>query len=159
MTDTKVVRCFVREDNTTTIICPACNEAKTISVAAYKHKKHSIKVRCRCKEIFTIQLDFRTVYRKPTNLPGKYTNLSSADNESFDIVVTNVSKGGMGFIAPFPQYIKIGQKLSVEFQLNDKQRTILTKTVIVKNVKKEHIGCEFDANQAFEKALGFFLQR
>ncbi len=154
-----VVRCFVRPDNTTTIICPACNEPKTISVAAYKHKKHSIKVRCKCKEIFTIQLDFRSVYRKPTNLPGKYTNLTSQDKESFDVIVTNISKGGMGFIAPLPKYLQPGHKLSIEFQLSDKKKTRLIKTVVVKNVKENHIGCEFEGNQAFEKALGFFLQR
>jgi hypothetical protein len=155
----KVVRCFVRPDNTTTIICPACNEPKTISVAAYKHKKHSIKVRCKCKEIFTIQLDFRNVYRKPTNLPGKYVNLSSPDQESFDVIVTNISKTGLGFVAPHPEYLQKGQKLSIEFQLSDKKKTRLTKTIIVKNVNKENIGCQFDGNQAFEKALGFFLQR
>ncbi len=155
----KIVRCFVRPDNTTTIICPACNEPKTISVTAYKHKRHTIKVRCKCKEVFTIQLDFRSVYRKPTNMPGNYTNLSSPNQENIDVIVTNISKGGLGFIAPYPEYILKGQKLSIEFQLNDKKKTILTKTVIVQNVKKDHVGCEFESNQAFDKALGFFLQR
>lgn len=159
MTDMKIVRCFVRPDNTTTIICPACNEPKTISVAAYKHKKHSINVRCKCKHVFTIQLDFRNVYRKMTTLPATYTNLSSQNQESFDIVITNISKGGLGFVAPYPQYIQKEQKLSIEFQLNDKQKTRLIKTVIVKNIKNDHVGCEFDSSQAFEKALGFFLQR
>ncbi len=155
----KVVRCFVKPDDTTTIICPDCNEPKTILVAAYKHKKHSIKVRCRCKEIFTIQLDFRNVYRKPTNLPGIYTNLSSPDKESFPVVITNASQGGLGFVAPHPEYIKKGQILSMEFQLSDKKKTKLTKTVVVQNVRKDHVGCKFEGNQAFEKALGFFLQR
>jgi len=155
----KIVRCFVKPNNTTTIICPSCKEPKTISVAAYKNKQHSIKVRCSCNEIFPIQLDFRRHYRKKTNLPGKYILPDAPEGEGINVMIINISLSGLAFMVSGQHYLKEGDNVFVEFVLNDKKKTVLRKLVEVYNVRKNVIGCQFTGKEPFEKALGFYLQR
>ena len=52
---------------------------------------------------------------------------------------------------------KIGQKIQIEFVLDDSKHTTLKKTAVVKSVNDNRIGCEFHKEQAFDKDLGFYL--
>ena len=152
------VKTFVRPDNTATIICPACSMAKNISVASYKNNKHVIKVRCPCREVFTIHLDFRNHYRKPTNLPGTVRPLGTAPEDAFPATIKNISLSGIGFSTDFAQYLKIGQNLIVVFQLDDKDCTEVKKEIQIVLINDNYIGCQFLDIDPFEKTLGFFLK-
>jgi len=76
--------------------------------------------------------------------------------------VLNISRSGVGFTIGFAvngsHPIVPGQKVKVSFQLDNKKRTPIEKTVTVRTVEEHYIGGEFDASQAFEKDLGFYLQ-
>ena len=50
-----------------------------------------------------------------------------------------------------------GEKLKVEFHLDDKRRTFIEKKVIVRNVHKNLVGTSFAANEGNDPALGFYL--
>ena len=71
-------RAFVTDEGTSAIVCPNCGMTKQIPVAEYRGNKHSIKIRCRCQQTFTIDLEFRqshlqhlkhTLFYKEFHLP------------------------------------------------------------------------------------------
>ncbi len=152
------VKTFVRTNNTATVICPACNTAKHISAEPYRQKKHAIKVRCRCGEIFTLCLDFRRHYRKLTSLPGTYSIITPGKAGGGVAHIRNISRGGIGFTISGRHHMEQGLWVVLEFQLNDKNQTTLRKDGIIRSIKGNYIGCQFPDNDPMERALGFYLQ-
>ena len=154
----KTIKVFVRPDNTATIICPFCSAVKKLSVAPFKHKKHFLRIRCKCNERFAVQLDFRKHYRKTTSLPGTFRVTQPAGGGGGVIHIQNLSLGGIGFTVSGVHHIEKGQILQLEFTLNDRHLSKLVKQAKVCTVDKNAIGCRFIESQATEKALGFYLR-
>ncbi len=150
-------KAYVRANNTTTIVCPACGVTKNINTQQLKGGRNPIKIRCRCNVVFDVQIDFRRNYRKPVNLPGTYTILRDGQGGGV-IHIRNISTGGIGFTVSGIHQLKKGQLIGVEFQLNDKKQTALRKKAVVVSVNTNQIGCQFSASEETGKALGFFLQ-
>ena len=146
---------FVSEDDMATITCPACGLTRQVSVASYCGKKSRIKVRCKCERKFTVDLEFRQHHRKETDLDGFYD--IEADTGGGNAKVKDISLSGIGFTVTGVHNVKIGQKIQIEFVLDDTKQTTLKKTAVVKSVNDNRIGCEFHKEQAFEKDLGFYL--
>ncbi len=155
MTNIKV---HVRDNNTATLICPACGAIKHIAADTFRHSRHTITVRCRCQQVFNIQLDFRRHYRKQISLPGTYEITSQGGIGGGIIHIHNISKGGLGFTVSGLHRIIKDQELQLEFQLNDKKKTGFRRQALVKSVQQNTIGCQFKDNVEMEKVLGFFLQ-
>ncbi|WP_028319088.1 PilZ domain-containing protein [Desulfobulbus elongatus] len=145
----------VRGDNRATLTCPACGCVKHFSAEPYRHGRHTMTVRCSCRETFPILLNFRRHFRKPTDLPGTYTVIGGGGGI---IQVNNLSRSGAGFTVSGVHRIEKGQEILIEFQLNDKKKTVLKKQAVVRSVRQNAIGCEFKDTGEMDKALGFFLQ-
>lgn len=154
----ETVKAFVRQDDSVTIVCPACKLPKNVSVASFKNKTHYLKVRCPCDNVFRVHLDFRQFYRKSTDLRGMYKTLKPAGFGGGVIHIKNISQGGLGFTVSGVNTIEIGHRLQISFQLDDKKRTSLKKEVVVQSVTENFIGCRFISEQAYEKELGFYLK-
>lgn len=153
----ETVKAFVRENNTATIVCPRCSSTKDVSVASYRNKCHFLNVRCSCRNVFRVHLEFRRHYRKPTDLPGMYKSIRPA-GMSGSVQIMDLSQGGVGFTVPDVHFIEKGQVLSLSFTLDDKKKTRLVKEVVVMSVKENFIGCSFVDKQAYDKELGFYLK-
>ena len=149
-------KAFVREDGTTVLKCPFCRHARTVSVSKIKDKKKIIKVKCSCQQSFTVSLELRKMYRKSTNLNGRYINLS-LNNESGMMIVKDVSMGGIGFEAVGRCRIELEHELEVTFTLDDTHSSVIKKQVVVRIVRDKFIGCEFLHAFEYDKALGFYL--
>lgn len=152
------LKVHVRDNNTATLICPACGAVKHFAADRYRHGRHTISVRCRCQQVFSLLLDFRRHYRKQTGLPGTYEILSEGGVGGGIIHINDISRSGLGFTVSGLHRIEKDQQLQVEFQLNDKKKTVLKRRVLVKSVLHNNIGCQFQDNAEMERALGFFLQ-
>lgn len=149
----------VRDNNTATLVCPACGTIKHVAADQFRHGRHIITVRCRCQQTFSILLDFRRHYRKQTSLPGTYAFTHQGEISGGGLIhIHNISKGGVGFTISGLHRIECDQELLLEFQLNDKKKTVLKKLVLVKSVQQNAIGCQFKNNVEMDKALGFYLQ-
>ena len=148
----------VRDNNTATLVCPSCGVSKLVDTGSFRHGRHTINVRCICQHEFTVLLDFRRNYRKPTSLPGTYVIISEGGVGGGIIHVNNISRGGVGFTVSGIHRIEPGQELRIEFQLNDKNKTVLKKHAVVVSVRENMIGCAFIFNAEMDKALGFYLQ-
>ncbi|HEB49798.1 MAG TPA: PilZ domain-containing protein [Desulfobulbus sp.] len=154
----ETVKTYIRQDNTATIICPACNRAKTVSIKGCSGNRHCVKARCSCGEVFMVHLDFRRHYRKQVDLVGTYMTTDPPGMGSGTVRITNISFEGLGFEVPGSHRLRPGQKLEIEFHLDDKKRTFLKKEAVVRLVEGGYIGCQFINQQHIEKALGFYLR-
>lgn len=146
---------FVSNDGTATISCPHCGITKQIPVERYRNKKHTVKIRCGCSESFIVQLEFRRNWRKRTELLGTYSIKSGGGGSA---TIINLSKNGVGFSVSGLHRIQAGQKGSIDFVLDNRKSTRISKEIVIRSVDGNRIGCEFVANQPFEKDLGFYLQ-
>ncbi len=72
--------------------------------------------------------------------------------------VNNISRSGVGFSISGTHNISIGQKALLNFRIDDKKQTELTKKVLIKNVRNNMVGCEFINQHQVGKDLGFYLQ-
>jgi hypothetical protein len=148
---------LVKEDDCATIICPCCSKTKKISAGPYRqNSRRNLRVKCSCDEVFWLSLEYRRDYRKLVKLLGKSVNLSN-HRESQDIIIRNISKGGVGF-CPFTQHkTRPDDRLLVSFELNDCNCTPIETDVTVRTVSDVYIGCEFNNTHNIEKSLGFYL--
>jgi len=149
-------KAFVREDGTTVVKCPSCGHARTVSVQRFKEKKKVIKVKCSCRESYTVSLELRKMYRRSTNLKGSYINIS-LNNEIGMMIVKDVSMGGIGFEAIGGNRIEKEHELDVTFTLDDTHSSVIKKQVVVRIVNGNYVGCEFIHSLEYNKALGFYL--
>jgi PilZ domain len=157
MSNIKAHKIFVRSDDTAVITCCNCRRQKILPVSTYKGKKSQVTVKCGCKNVFTVEFEFRNKFRKTTNLDGKFINHSR--KISGDINVKNLSLDGVGFTTKDIAKLKIGDKIEVSFQLDNSDKAIINKDAVVKNIRNNIIGCEFvkSSQSTFESSLGFYL--
>ena len=155
---TETVKVYVQDDNCITIKCPDCSQPACIKVESFRNKCHTFKVRCTCKAIFKVEVDYRRFYRKPTRIAGIYRSIKPPRREGGEILIINLSKEGIGFKAFTEHDIRKGNTLRVSFELDDHKKSYLQKKVKVQSINKDVIGCRFLDPDLFETALGFYLQ-
>ena len=150
---------MVKEGDVAIITCPSCREIKKISVLHYKETgQRELKIRCSCDTLFCICLEYRAHHRKPTRLLGKTINLSN-HRENQDVIIKNVSRGGIG-VCPFKKHrTRQDDLLQVSFNLNDVQLSSIDTDVPVRSSTIDYIGCEFNSTEKFKTSLGFYLIR
>lgn len=158
MSKTNISKTFVRPDNTAVINCPHCGHQKTVTVDTYKGNKSHLKIKCACKKVFTVNLEFRKRVRKRTSLKGTYVN-HSQQNKRGSLVVKNISVSGLEFSTYDTHVFAVEDDLTVEFNLDNDQRSEIIKEVTVRAVRKNSIGCEFERSGefAFDGPLGFYI--
>jgi len=157
----QITKTYISRNNTAAISCPKCAKSRNINVEKYRYKRHTIKVRCSCRHQFAVLLDFRKYFRKETNLDGTYTMVGPAAGSGI-LNILNISKIGIGFSLGYSvsgsHKIVPGQKVRVTFQLDNKKKSVISKTITIRTVHDHYAGGEFDLNEAFEKDLGFYLR-
>jgi len=147
---------FVKPDNTINIKCPFCNLERRVSVDKFKDTKKINKIKCACTKIFNVAFEFRRTYRKDTNLQGSYTN-KSIEGDKGEIVIDNLSMGGVGFTVVHAHNIAIGNDLLVVFKLDDQDENLVSREVKVRKIQGSYIGAEFINVRTYDKYLGFYL--
>lgn len=153
---TETNRAFVSEDGIAFITCPYCNLTKQVSVADLIGKTSKVKVRCRCKQTFTFEFEFRQSHRKKTNLNGIYEVLSGKGGGR--ATIEDLSEHGLGFLTSGRNRVQVGQKIMINFSLDDQPQTMLKKRAVIRSVSDNRVGCEFTRGQATEKDFGFYLR-
>ncbi len=152
----EVERIYVNRDNTVEIKCPYCQVSKTIPVEKLKQPKKVQKISCLCKKKFNVVLEFRKMYRKDTELKGRYVN-QSHDNDEGGIIANNISMSGVGFYTVGAHKIEEDNILNVEYRIDDTQKTFISREVLVRVVKGLYIGAEYVNVGEYDKYLDFYL--
>jgi len=159
MPEAKPAKTYIRPDNTAVISCPHCGRQKTLQVDSFKVHKSKLKIKCGCKSIFTVNLEFRKRKRKRTSLRGTFINHSKKGLRG-NIKVINVSVSGLEFTSLEAEKFAINDELTLEFTLDDEHRSEIRKDAAVKSVRTKSVGCEFTGagGLAFDGPLGFYIK-
>ena len=155
---TQPLTVHIRDNNAATLVCPACGLVRQIAVAKFRNDRHTLAIRCRCGHVYSVLLDFRRHFRKPTSLAGTYVSRDPAGPGGGVIRIVNISRSGVGFTVSGRHRIEPGQELQIEFQLTDRNKSVLKRPAVVRTVQDNTVGCEFLCAGELDKALGFFLQ-
>ena len=145
-------------DGTTAITCPVCSIQKRISVANLKHKKNVLKARCSCKTVFSVQLNYRSHYRKSVNLSGTYKTFRQYDRCKGVTQITNISAGGLQYRVVGLNRLFLGGIVDLDFQLDDKKLSQIKKRAVVRYSHDNVVSCEFMPTGESDRALAFYLR-
>ena len=154
---------FVADDHTAVLECPQCKKAKRVDVSRYKNIQQAvnIRVKCSCRHIYNVSLERRKSFRKNVNFPGTYTHvLPDYREDKGGITVKDLSRSGLKIKLNVEKEFKPGDILFVEFQLDDKQRSLIKKDAVIKKISGSYLGLEFksiDSSDPSDKAIGFYM--
>jgi len=155
-----IQKVFITSKNTATFVCPECGNTSIANVSKYASidKKVTVNCKCICGHNFKVSLEKRRQYRKSTDLPGVYYyDMGRGDTDKGNMRVVDVSSNGLKLKLNVERHFNGGDRLRVEFHLDDKRRTYIKKEVIVRNVYKNLVGTSFSPTEGDDPALGFYL--
>ncbi len=147
---------FINAENKATFICPACNKTKITDVSKYKNATVAVKVKCKCPcgHAYNAILERRKSVRKNLNLAGTFT--TEGGKNKGNLTVLNLSRTGMKLKLNFHIDLQVGEKILVEFSLDDQERSSIRKDVFIRSIKDRILGTEFVAKEHYDK-LGTYL--
>ncbi|MCP4348857.1 MAG: PilZ domain-containing protein [Desulfobacterales bacterium] len=159
-----VKRVLVDNNNMATFVCPECKFSKDADVSKYigkaVSKKHLYKCK-KCGHAFAVLLERRKYIRMDVNIPGSYV----LDEEVVKrpMTVVDLSRSGVKIELEEEVTLKPGDRLFVKFRLDNKQKTMIKKEVIVRSVSGLKIGTEFcsrdpknPVDRAYDVAIGYY---
>lgn len=155
-----VQKVFITNKNTATFVCPECGNTSIANVSRYAaiDKKVTVNCKCICNHTFEVSLEKRRQYRKETDLPGVfYFDMGRGDVGKGNMKVVDISSTGLKLKLNVERHFNGGEKLLVEFHLDDKRHTFIKKEVIVRNSHKNLVGTSFAPLEGDDPALGFYL--
>ena len=99
---------------------------------------------------FDASMNMRKHARKETRLQGICSTGDLAEYErdslkgrATDMIVDNISRGGIAFTLSMPFKTSVGDMLNVRFTLDTKNKTVIEKKVVVRRVESDVIAGEF----------------
>jgi len=90
---------------------------------------------------FPITLDNRRHQRKTTNLTGAFIHDKTKIRGLINI--KNISTSGIGFELNSKQFLHIGDRMALKFNLDDPAGSYLYKEGIIKKIDGNYVGMEF----------------
>ena len=165
----EIQKIYIGENDTVVVRCPKCKETKAVPALKLKDK-HRFKVRCSCKAVFDVHLEFRKQYRKETNLDGFFEKLSEPDKWG-DIQMESISSGshalkcriknisvlGIGFSSNATHKLEKGDHIKLIFTLDDSVSSKVEKKAVVRGVSGNYVGCEFFESDKHNPRIGFYV--
>ncbi len=153
------VKVFVQPDNTATIYCRWCNKTKEMDVSRFKGHVN-FRVKCSCGKTSKIQLEFRSQFRKKTELRGSYRIIDKGGKplDAGVMTVVELSRKGVRMeIRDLPLDLEPGDLVHIRFTLDDKNQTRIDRTVIVKNIHPPYVGATFHRSTDTDNSIGYYL--
>lgn len=86
---------------------------------------------------------FRQHNRKNASFYGIYLKTAADEATDSEMVVENLSAGGIGFRTRGPHCVRESEILHVAFILGDENRTVVARRVLVRHVRDCYVGAEF----------------
>lgn len=151
---------YVHDNNKAVFICRKCGKSRTVDVDKYMKTKKPVyvNVKCSCGFHNKLLLERRNQYRKETALPGVF--VCGKKKLKGPLVVKNLSLAGLGFELSDEVPFNVGEKVWVEFNLDDAVKSLIHREVLVRSIQGRQVGAEFDDLDPAEpiyKALKIYL--
>ncbi|PON14212.1 hypothetical protein C2W62_30290 [Candidatus Entotheonella serta] len=113
---------------------------------------------CSCGFQFEVLTNARKYKRKKTHLVGRYQPPTQADKTG-DMVVKNLSFGGVNFHTSVPHTLAVGDQLSIDFTLDEDSEARVEAHILIRYVNGEVIGAAYTTDNTFDSALAAYLLR
>ncbi len=143
--------------DTATITCPGCNRKKTLLLSQYRIEKPvtRIRYRCGCKETFCAVLERRGLCAREMHLAGTCTSRGEKP-WSGRMTVKRLNARGVTLMLNIRQKVVAGNRLLLEFVLDDAKQSIVKKQVVVTATDGPYISAVFLSQEHFDN-LGPYL--
>ncbi|MCP3874362.1 MAG: hypothetical protein GY699_14560 [Desulfobacteraceae bacterium] len=153
---------FVDKNNIIHVTCPKCGNERDKDVSLYLNlsldQAIQFRYNCPCGHKFSLLIERRQYIRKSVNLKGVLIcNRHKYKILVLDILIMDISRYGLKIKLIDKLNIEKGQKVVIEFQLNDKLKSNVTKEAIIKNVIFPSIGVEFLSFDHYDKFGKYIL--
>ncbi|MDY6825043.1 MAG: PilZ domain-containing protein [Thermodesulfobacteriota bacterium] len=169
MTDDQLITVFLTTQSKKTVVsCPNCKTRQEIDISggiSGEEPPQRFPFECpTCHLKSNVCVERRRYYRKPVWFPGTYYKVDETEITG-DMIVKNISRGGLLLETSIFQKLAREQKLRVEFHLDDKNRSFIQKDVLVRYYNKVMvggtlstlIGVEFESDDHPERLNMYFL--
>ena len=159
-----VQRVHISNSKLVTFTCPNCEHPRVVDVTEHREIEtvERVKLKCKnCGQPYRVEIERRAQYRKTVDLPGTYTQL--ADGRPADkgyMKVIDLSRSGLKIRLNDNISLAVGERLIIEFHLDDANRSKIRKEVEVKKIFGQELGLAFTsvhASDPSDKALGFYM--
>ena len=143
---TPSIREYLDEENRVIFTCPACEKKKAKRIAAPSSSQPSpfLSCRCECGHPFDVILERRKHPIKRVDFPGRYMSLLR-DQHGL-VQVLNISRTGLLLEFEAPSILEKGSLIFVEFQLDDKERSLIQGEVEICSVQGKRMGGNFTSD-------------
>ena len=154
---------YITHNNMVTFTCPKCEQPRVIELADHPEleKTDKAKVKCTCGYKYSVVIERRKQYRVATNFAGEFRQI--VDDKEVDrclMTVIDMSRTGLKIRLNVERKLEVGDRLSLEFRLDDSQRTLIQKEVVIKKIFGLELGVEFTSihpSNPSDRALGFYM--
>lgn len=151
-----VIKVFVTSNHIATFSCPKCGNSyqKDVSKFIDHETQVRLKYKCKCQNSFSILLERRRAIRKEVNFKGFVIE----KKQKIPMTIVDISKHGIKIKISKSFPLKKGDRLQVEFNLEDPNSAIISKTVRINKITSPiTIGCEFTDYDHFGDLGKYFL--
>lgn len=145
--------------DTATLVCPHCGQKSVIQVSEYKLSKEitRIKCRCLCGNTYPAILEKRNFSQKDVQLSGTYQRVGKIFQNG-GMTVKRINSRGLTLRinTNTTRKIRPGQKLKLEFVLDDAKQSIVKRHVVVTAAGGRFVTVDFNSQEHFDN-LGHYL--
>jgi hypothetical protein len=125
------------------IVCPNCGQIKAVNALPFKTNQ-PIKVHCKCKHQHLILFEQRAYNRRTVRIKGKLEKSIAGSPITSDIRIDNISPGGAQFIVKNASSFVVNDQVQLSFIIPDQFGSPIKAKAIIKYIKKNQIGVEFE---------------
>lgn len=154
-----VSRVFLNDQEEGTFICPACNKGVIRDLSDLIQNQSAIRLKCKCNcgQVYRVLVERRGHFRKSVNLIGVFFFQGANGRPVKGLAkIRDISQSGLQFSVNSMPEFKIGDKLIIEFTLDDKGHSKIREEGIVQRIQSNIIGLTFKNTDRYGK-LGQYL--
>jgi hypothetical protein len=154
---------YITSDDSITFSCPDCHFTRMVDAGPYKDLDRQIRIRvtCPCGHQYPVLVERRRQFRRPVHLRGSvFKVVDGRWIGKGEMTVNDVSRTGLRIGLEDGRQVRRGDRLFVQFCLDDPKRSVIEKEVIVRKIHGRELGAEFAAVDPLDpnmKAIGFYL--
>ncbi|ACN14317.1 hypothetical protein HRM2_12050 [Desulforapulum autotrophicum HRM2] len=149
------IKVFMDKNKMATFSCPECKKIRQMDVSQFYNivKEVKLKYTCTCKHKISVILERRQFFREKVYLEGCILK----NLKKYAMMVVDISRFGLKIELIEKLELKVGEKIHVEFILDNLNRSKIYKGVIVRTVSSKEIGVQFESSDHYDKFGPYLL--
>jgi hypothetical protein len=138
--------------------CPSCGNVSSKPVNQFFNMQQPLHISCTCGYTYEVQIEFRKSFRKRTHLEGLYARVTPPGRFE-QMTIIDISMGGCHFHTSDRHFLTKGDRVTVVFNLDNANRTKITKEATVCSFDERSVRCKFSVTATgLDPDIGFYLR-